>query len=41
MLEKYKVDLTSLEKSIEENQRIVDLFDLESDTRGISQELQD
>ncbi len=30
LLEKYKVDLTSLEKSIEENQRIVDLFDLES-----------
>jgi tetrahydromethanopterin S-methyltransferase subunit G len=30
LLEKYKVNLTSLEKSIEENQRIVDLFDLES-----------
>jgi hypothetical protein len=29
LLEKYKVDLTSLEKSIEENQRVVDLFDLE------------
>jgi hypothetical protein len=30
LLEKYKVDLTSLEKSIEENQRVVDLFDLEA-----------
>jgi hypothetical protein len=30
LLEKYKVDLSSLEKAIEENQRIVDLFDLES-----------
>jgi len=30
LLEKYKVDLTSLEKAIEENQRTVDLFDLES-----------
>jgi len=30
LLEKYKVDLTSLEKSIGENQRVVDLFDLES-----------
>jgi hypothetical protein len=31
LVEKYKVDLTSLEKSIGENQRIVDLFDLESE----------
>lgn len=31
LLEKYKVDLSSLEKSIEENQRTVDLFDLESE----------
>ncbi len=30
LLEKYKVDLASLEKSIEDNQRVVDLFDLES-----------
>jgi hypothetical protein len=30
LLEKYKVDLKRLEKSIEENQRVVDLFDLES-----------
>ena len=31
LLEKYKVDLASLEKSIAENQRVVDLFDLESE----------
>ncbi len=31
LLEKYKVDLTSLEKAIEENQRLVDIFDLESE----------
>ena len=31
LLEKYKVDLASLEKSIGENQRLVDLFDLESE----------
>ena len=31
LLDKYKVDLTSLERSIEENQRVVDLFDLESE----------
>jgi hypothetical protein len=31
LVEKYKVDLASLEKSIVENQRIVDLFDLESE----------
>jgi hypothetical protein len=31
LLEKYKVDLTSLEKAIGENQRLVDLFDLESE----------
>jgi hypothetical protein len=31
LLEKYKVDLTSLEKGIEDNQRVVDLFDLESE----------
>ena len=31
LLEKYKVDLASLEKAIEENQRLVDLFDLESE----------
>ena len=31
LLEKYKVDLAGLEKNIEENQRIVDLFDLESE----------
>ena len=31
LLEKYKVDLTSLEKAIKDNQRIVDLFDLESE----------
>lgn len=31
LVEKYKVDLASLEKSIGENQRIVDLFDLESE----------
>jgi len=30
LIEKYKVDLTGLEKSIDENQRVVDLFDLES-----------
>jgi hypothetical protein len=30
LLEKYKVDLTRLDKAIEENQRVVDLFDLES-----------
>jgi hypothetical protein len=31
LLEKYKVDLASLEKAIKENQRTVDLFDLESE----------
>jgi replicative DNA helicase len=31
LLEKYKVDLASLEKAIKENQRLVDLFDLESE----------
>jgi hypothetical protein len=31
LLEKYKVDLTGLEKSIAENQRTVDLYDLESE----------
>ena len=30
LLEKYKVDLKRLEKAIDENQRVVDLFDLES-----------
>ena len=30
LLEKYKVDLASLEKAIDENQRVVDLYDLES-----------
>jgi hypothetical protein len=30
LLDKYKVDLKRLEKGIEENQRIVDVFDLES-----------
>ena len=30
LLEKYKVDLSSLEKAIGENERVVDLFDLES-----------
>ena len=30
LLEKYKVDLKRLEKAIEENQRVVELFDLES-----------
>lgn len=30
LLEKYRVDVDRLEKAIEENQRIVDLFDLES-----------
>lgn len=30
LLEKYKVDLKRLEKGIEENQRVVDVFDLES-----------
>jgi Na+-transporting NADH:ubiquinone oxidoreductase subunit NqrC len=29
MLEKYKVDLKRLEKAIDENQRVVDLYDLE------------
>jgi hypothetical protein len=31
LLEKYKVDLASLQKTIGEKQRIVDLFDLESE----------
>jgi hypothetical protein len=31
LIEKYKIDLSSLEKSILENQRVVDLFDLESE----------
>jgi hypothetical protein len=31
LVEKYKVDLTGLEKGIEENQRLVDLFDIESE----------
>jgi hypothetical protein len=31
LVEKYKVDLATLEKSIGENQRVVDLFDLESE----------
>jgi hypothetical protein len=31
LIEKYKVDLARLEKSIGENQRVVDLFDLESE----------
>lgn len=31
LLEKYKVDLNSLEESIDENQRMVDLYDLESE----------
>jgi len=30
LIEKYRVDVDRLEKAIEENQRIVDLFDLES-----------
>jgi hypothetical protein len=30
LLQKYKVDLGALEKTIDENQRIVDLYDLES-----------
>jgi hypothetical protein len=36
MLEKYKVDLKRLEKSIEENQRVVDLHDLELEREQIT-----
>jgi hypothetical protein len=35
MLEKYKVDLNRLEKSIDENQRVVDLHDLELEREQI------
>lgn len=39
MLEKYKVDLKRLEKSIEENQRVVDLHDLELEREQIIKSL--
>jgi len=35
MLEKYKVDLKRLEKSIEENQQLVDLHDLEAEREEV------
>jgi hypothetical protein len=37
LLEKYKVDLASLEKAIGENQRLVDLFDLEIEREQLVQ----
>lgn len=36
LLEKYKVDLSGLEKSIQDNQRIVDLYDLESEREELT-----
>jgi hypothetical protein len=35
MLEKYKVDLKRLEKGIEENQKLVDLHDLETERQEV------
>ena len=36
LLEKYKVDLKRLESAIEENQRVVDLFDLEVEREAVT-----
>jgi hypothetical protein len=36
LLEKYKVDLKRLEKAIEENQQVVDLFDLEVEREEVT-----
>jgi len=41
LLEKYKVDLSSLEKSIQDNQRIVDLYDLESEREELIRNFKD
>lgn len=41
LLEKYKVDLTTLEKSIDENQRMVDLYDLESEREELIRNFKD
>ena len=36
LLEKYKVDLKRLENAIEENQQVVDLFDLEVEREDVT-----
>lgn len=41
LLEKYKVDLSSLEKSIQDNQRIVDLYELESEREELIKSFKD
>jgi chromosome segregation ATPase len=41
LLEKYKVDLSTLDKSIKDNQRIVDLYDLESEREELIKSFKD
>jgi hypothetical protein len=41
LLEKYKVDLNSLDKSIQDSQRLVDLYDLESEREDLVRSFRD